>query len=103
MRYSQARTLQLFRGKRCNECHEGPAFTSDEVYEVGLESPDDEYKGFNPPSLRGVAHRSPFLHDGRARTLQDVLRSHHRPSLINGESDLSDKELADLIEYLNSL
>ena len=68
-----------------------------------MESPDDEYKGFNPPSLRGVARRAPFLHDGRARTLQDVLKVHHRPSLINGENDLTDTELANLIEYLKSL
>lgn len=94
---------QLFRARRCNECHKPPNFTSDEVYEVGLESPDDEYKGFNPPSLRGVARRAPFLHDGRAHTLQDVMKVHHRPSRINGESDLNDTELADLIEYLKSL
>ena len=68
-----------------------------------LASPDDENKGFNPPSLRGVARRTPFLHDGRARTLQDVLKVHHRPSLINGETDINDKELTDLIEYLKSL
>ena len=97
------RGVQIFRAKRCNECHKGPAFTSDEVFEVGLESPDDEYKGFNPPSLRGVARRTPFLHDGRARTLADVLKVHHRPSLINGETDLNDTELADLIEYLKSI
>jgi cytochrome c peroxidase len=94
---------QLFRAKRCSACHKAPNFTSDEVYEVGLESPEDEYKGFNPPSLRGVGRRAPFLHDGRARTLHDALKVHHRLSLINGESNLTDNELTDLIKYLKSL
>jgi cytochrome c peroxidase len=96
------RGKKLFQAKRCNDCHAPPNFTTAEVYEVGLKSPDDQPQGFNPPSLRGVARRGPFLHDGRARTLQDVLKVHHRPSLINGESDLDDTELADLIEYLKS-
>ncbi len=94
---------RLFGEKRCNTCHAAPDFTSPEVYEVGLQSPDDEYQGFNPPSLRGVVRRAPYLHDGRARTLAELLADHHRPSLVNGESDLTDRQLADLIEYLKSL
>jgi len=94
---------QLFRAKRCNACHQTPDFTSDKVSEVGRQSPDDKYTGFNPPALKGVGRRAPFLHDGRARTLKEVLKLYHRPSLVNGESDLSETELADLIEYLKSL
>jgi YVTN family beta-propeller protein len=101
-RDSAVRGERIFRSKRCNACHKAPNFTSNEVYEVGLES-DDAYKGFNPPSLRGVAHRAPFLHDGRARTLEGALKVHHRPSQLNGESDLTATQLADLIEYLKSL
>lgn len=94
---------QVFQSRRCNECHKPPDFTADEVYEVGLESSDDTYKGFNPPSLRGVGRRAPFLHDGRAQTLDEVLKVHHRPSLVNGQRDVTDRERADLIEYLKSL
>jgi YVTN family beta-propeller protein len=93
----------LFKDRRCAECHPPPLYTRDRVYEVGLESPDDVYRGFNPPSLRGVGARGPFLHDGRAATLEDVLRRHHRPSQVNGERDLSETELADLAAFLKSL
>jgi cytochrome c peroxidase len=93
----------IFKAKGCDTCHVPPDYTSDEAYVVGLESAGDTYKGFNPPSLRGVGKRSPYLHDGRARTLEEVLQKHHRPSKLGGQADPTDEELADLIEFLKSL
>ena len=98
-----ARGQAIFQAKQCNACHAPPSFSSNEVYEVGIESKDDEHKGFNPPSLRNVARRAPFLHDGRARTLEEVLKVHHRPSQLSGETDLTAQQLADLIQFLKSL
>lgn len=93
----------VFSAKGCNTCHAGPNFTSPGVYTVGLDSPRDAYKGFNPPSLRGVYDRAPYLHDGRAGTLEEVLTVHHRPSQLTGKSDLTTGELKDLIAYLMAL
>ncbi len=93
----------LFRAKGCQDCHAAPHFTSELVAEVGLESKDDAHKGFNPPALRGVGRRGPWLHDGRARTLEEVLRTHHAPSRANGEKDLTEEELRDVVEYLKTL
>jgi YVTN family beta-propeller protein len=93
----------VFRGKACDACHAPPDYTSDEPYLVGLESPEDAYKGFNPPSLRGVSTRGPYLHDARARTLEEVLQKHHRPSKLSGKPDLTPEELADLLAFLRSL
>lgn len=93
----------VFKAKGCDTCHAGPDYTSDEAYVVGLESRGDAYKGFNPPSLRGVATRNPYLHDGRARTLEEVLQKHHRPSKMGGQADPTAQELADLIAFLRSL
>jgi CxxC motif-containing protein (DUF1111 family) len=71
---------------------------------VGLESPDDVYKkGFNPPPLRGVSKRGPWLHDGRARTLEELFGEHHRPSKLAGRPDFSAAELSDLLVFLRSL
>ena len=93
----------LFKAKACDACHAPPLYTSDEVYMVGLESPRDRYKGFNPPPLRGVRTRGPFLHDGRAKTLESLLQEHHRPFKLNGKSDCTGEELKDLIAFLKSL
>jgi cytochrome c peroxidase len=71
---------------------------------VGLESPDDFYKkGFNPPSLRGVSKRGPWLHDGRAKTLEELFAEHHRPSKLGGKPDFTPAELSDLLVFLRSL
>ncbi|MGH7339850.1 MAG: c-type cytochrome, partial [Candidatus Rokuibacteriota bacterium] len=93
----------VFKAKACDTCHAEPDFTSGEPYLVGLESPMDKFKGFNPPPLRGVVTRGPFLHDASARTLEDVLLKKHRPSKLTGKPDLTPAELADLIEFLKSL
>jgi len=93
----------VFKAKACDGCHAPPDYTSNEPYLVGLESPDDAFKGFNPPSVRGVTTRGPFLHDARAKTLEEVFQKHHRPSKLNGKPDLTPEELADLLAFLKSL
>lgn len=98
-----ARGEALFKARGCTACHEPPDYTSGEVFLVGLESRDDAYKGFNPPSLRGVATRGPWLHDGRARTLEELLQKHHRPLKLAEKPDLSPEELKDLVAFLRSL
>lgn len=93
----------LFRDRACDTCHAPPDYTSPETYLVGLEEARDAYKGFNPPPLRGVGTRGPYLHDGRARTLEEVLQRHHRPSRLTGKPDFAPEELKDLLAFLNSL
>jgi YVTN family beta-propeller protein len=86
----------------CANCHPAPHFTNSGIYDVGLGQPDDVYKGYNPPSLLGVHARPPYLHDGRAATLHDVLIRDHSPEKLSG-GKLTDAELSDLIEYVRSL
>jgi len=64
---------------------------------------------FKPPSLRGVALRAPYMHQGQFGTLAEVI-AHYRkaPAAVIGQSeltplDLSDKEAADLAAFLGSL
>ncbi len=93
----------VFRAKACDTCHKPPEYTEREPYLVGLEAPDDAYKGFSPPTLRGVWTRGPYLHDARAKTLEEVLQKHHRPSKLTGQPDLTPDELSDLLAFLKSL
>jgi cytochrome c peroxidase len=51
--------------------------------------------------LRGVADSAPYLHDGSAATLRDVLeRTRGRMGNIQG---LSSDDLDALVEYMRSL
>jgi YVTN family beta-propeller protein len=93
----------LFLAKGCAACHAPPDYTTAGVFTVGLEAPDDAYKGFSAPALRGVGRRAPYLHDARAKTLEEVLNRHHRPSQLTGKSDFTPAELGDVVEFLKSL
>jgi YVTN family beta-propeller protein len=87
----------------CNNCHGGPELTDGKIHVVGLEEPDDAYKGYNPPSLRGTYDKDPYLHDGRSKTLREALSGPHSAETVTGLGELSDQELSDLISYLKTL
>jgi YVTN family beta-propeller protein len=93
---------KLFRGKAaCARCHKGEEFTSSSNYDVGLEEDGSPYDKWNPPSLRGLWDRGPYLHDARADTLDDLLK-YHGPQRLGGE-ELTPAERKDLIAFLKSL
>jgi YVTN family beta-propeller protein len=95
----------VFRSAKaaCNTCHSGPELTDGKIHDVGLPERGAVYKGYNPPSLRGVYDKDPYLHDGRAKTLKDALTEGHNPEEVTGLGSLSEQELDDLIAYLKSL
>jgi YVTN family beta-propeller protein len=96
---------KVFRSAKANcvSCHSGPEFTDGKIHDVGLGHPRDVYKGYNPPSLIGVYDKDPYLHDGRAQTLSEVLTGDHSPEVVSGSEPLTEQELDDLIAYLKSL
>ncbi len=87
----------------CNSCHGGPEFTDGKIHDVGLDEPGSRYRGHNPPSLRGAYDKDPYLHDGRSKTLHDLLKGPHSPENVTGLGELTDQELDDLVEYVKSL
>ncbi len=93
----------LFAGKaRCAHCHKGPYYTSRGNYDVKLEADGSPYHLWNPPSLLGLYDRGPFLHDGRAGSLEELLEKHHVPEKLGG-GKLTAEERRDLIAFLKSL
>jgi DNA-binding beta-propeller fold protein YncE len=99
------RGKEVFSGEkaRCDRCHSGPYLTDGKIHGVGLVSREDVYKGFNTPSLVGVHDRILYLHDGRSKSLEDVLKGPHSPQKVTGRGELTEQELKDVIEYLKSL
>jgi cytochrome c peroxidase len=100
---SALRGKQLFEGKAgCVRCHKGEEYTSQSNYDVKLEPDGSPYQLWNPPSLRGLFDRGPYLHDGRAKTLGELLEKHHSPEKLGGET-LTPGERRDLVAFLMSL
>ena len=87
----------------CANCHNGPYLTDGEIHDVGLGSPRDEFEGYNTPSLVDVYGRIRLLHNGRGKSLEQVLLQYHNPAKVTGAGELSEAERADLIEYLKTL
>jgi cytochrome c peroxidase len=65
---------------------------------------------FKTPTLRDVAKRGPYMHDGSEKTLEDVVAFYNRGGVKNAwlSNDvrplgLTATEQADLVEFLKSL
>ena len=95
---------RVFRRANCHTCHPAGVFTDLQPYSVGThsawEKPTDE---FDTPTLVELWRTGPYLHDGSAATLREVLTTRN-PSDQHGQtSSLSPGEIDDLTAYLLSL
>jgi cytochrome c peroxidase len=53
------------------------------------------------PSLRGVAARAPYFHNGSAATLADVI--HHYEFIFGITPTFTAKQTGDLVNFLSTL
>ncbi len=88
---------------RCITCHPPPLFTSRQKFDIGSAAATDDNRQFDTPQLRNLYQSAPYLHDGKALTLEE-LWTRFNPQDTHGISvDLSKSDLNDLIEYLKTL
>jgi YVTN family beta-propeller protein len=91
----------------CAGCHGGKGMTDGANHDVGTASLAEKLSGeedalvFNTPSLRGLALTAPYLHDGSAATLEQVLD--RTANTMGHAGSLQPGQRADLIAYLRSL
>jgi cytochrome c peroxidase len=116
------RGFALFNGKaQCAACHEGWNFTNEGFQDIGLPSEDigrGQYlpgvikmqHAFKTPSLREIARRAPYMHDGSLPTLEAVVDHYDsggvdRPtrSDLMKPLGLTAQEKTDLVAFLNTL
>jgi cytochrome c peroxidase len=112
----------LFFGKaRCASCHQGQAFTDNRFHNLGfLDSTDQGQREvtkrlsdamkFRTPGLRAVGQTSPYFHDGRFNTLEEVLDFYNKggddPSKRSPEMHplgLNEEELLAIKAFLMTL
>ena len=94
------RGQQIFRDTGCDSCHNGPYYTNGRLYDVGTGSADDNTETYDTPTLREVWRTAPYLHDGRAATMEDVLTVHNRHDQHGRTSQLTKEQISDLAEYV---
>jgi DNA-binding beta-propeller fold protein YncE len=94
----------IFQGKGlCSNCHKREAFDDERPHDVGTRVPGDVSALFDTPSLLGVARTAPYLHDGRAATLEEIFSKHNPLQRHGAAHKLMPVEMSDLLTYLRSL
>ena len=90
-------------GNRCSFCHSGKYYTNRQLADVGTGKPTDRSPLIDVPHLTNVAYSAPYLHDGSARTLEEIWTVFNPKDTHGVTNDLMKDELNDLIEYLKAL
>jgi cytochrome c peroxidase len=117
----QKRGLVVFFGKAsCTQCHNGANFTDNKFHPLGGNNDGDDGRfvvskdpadqgAFKTPSLRNVALRPPYMHNGSISTLKEVIDLYDRgggdgpKSSLLHRLDLTPSEKDDLLSFLSAL
>jgi YVTN family beta-propeller protein len=96
------RGKSLFVGKAgCATCHAGPLYGgSGKRAGVGT---TDQGLELDVPHLTAVYDSAPYLHDGRAESLEAVFKDHNSTHLHGKVEALTDAEMTDLLEFVREL
>ena len=125
MSEAQVRGRDVFFNKAaCDSCHIGFNFTDASFANIGIgmdkKDPDlgrflvtgrDEDRGaFKTPTLREIEHTGPYMHDGRYRTLEEVVDHYDKGGIKNEHLDqrmkplkLTKQDKSDLVVFLKAL
>ena len=88
---------------RCPTCHAPPLYTNRRPSSVATTTATDSHQEFDTPHLIGIADSAPYLHDGRARTLEEIWTVHGGEDEHGVVNDMSKEQLNELVEFLKTL
>jgi len=101
-----------FKRLGCGFCHTGPDATDSErgkLHDVGTIKPSSgmrsslPLRGIDTPTLQGVWETAPYLHDGSAATLMDVLVTANPNDQHAFISSLDERQVDELVAYVQQL
>ncbi len=103
-----ARGRKVFDLAGCAVCHPHPAdgedyYTDLKQYDMGLGIRNEVGRKFDTPTLREVWRTAPYLYDGRAVTMMDVLTTCNPKDTHGKTSTLTPQQLKDLEIFVLSL
>ena len=100
-KYKDGRTIP--ENQRCATCHSEPKYTNNQSADVGSGKATDRSPVLDTPHLPDIAYSAPYLHDGSARSLEEIWTVFNPKDTHGITNDLTKDELNDLIEYLRTL
>lgn len=108
----------------CASCHNEPLFTNDKFENNGLAidttlndigrikitNKKEDYLRFKVPTLRNIQFTFPYMHDGRFKSLTEVVKHYNSignnkilPKELSKPMNLSDNDRVDLVAFLKTL
>ncbi len=102
-RTTNKRGQPIPQANQCGYCHSGPKFTNTKLSDVGSGKPTDRSPLVDVPQLPNVAYSAPYLHDGSAKSMEEIWTVFNPHDTHGVTNDLQKDELNDLIEYLRTL
>lgn len=85
----------------CAGCHPAPLYTNLESYDVGTRSASDPAsRSLDTPTLLEIWRTAPYLHDGSAATLREVLAERNTLDQHGKTSHLSPAQIDDLLAFV---
>ena len=88
---------------RCVTCHPAPLYSDLNLADVSTLATSDDPILFDTPHLSNIFASAPYLHDGRAKTLEEIWTLYGTDDKHGYVNDMSKSELNDLVNYLKSL
>ncbi len=93
----------IVAGNRCVTCHPAPLYTDGKVHNVGTRFAYDRDGKFDAPHLQNIYDSAPYLHNGIARSLEEIWTVYNPYDEHGVTNDMTKDQLNDLIEYLKTL
>ncbi len=91
---------KIFEREGCIACHTPPLYNDLKSYRLNYSGSEmDKGKKLDNSTLVEVWRTAPYLHDGSAKTMEELIRMHNP----KGSDSLTEKERADLAEFVLSL
>ena len=88
---------------RCVTCHPSPLYTDGKIHDVGTKFAYDRDGKFDAPHLLNIYDSAPYLHNGIAKTLEEIWTTYNPYDKHGVTNDMTKDQLNDLIEYLKTL
>jgi len=101
---AQERGKSIFFQKACDNCHP-PAthYTAKTSFDVGTAAKYDTSGMFDVPQLDRIYEKPPYLHNGEAKSLEEIWTLYNPTDKHGVTSDMTKEELNDLVEFLKTL
>jgi cytochrome c peroxidase len=101
-RVAKGKALFESAGTACSTCHKAEgAFADAAGHDIGSKARADREGNFDTPSLRFVSGTAPYFHDGRYRTMRELLVG--ADGKMGHTKNLSTDDLDALESYMKSL